>query len=383
MWLVRILVVLGVIFGVISILAGYLRWQVFDEDTFRGTSEELIADDTVRDQLGATLVESLFTNVDVTTALEQRLPADQQGLAAPLAGAFRALADGAAGRLLERPRVQQLWVESTVRAQRQFERVLDDETTALQTEGGYLVLNLRPLVVQLGDQVAIIGNISRRLPPDAGVIRVMEVDKLETAQEITKLFKQVAVVIWIVPLVLFGLAIWLARGRRRQALRMVALGFVVAGLLVLVLRRVAGSYVVDDLVVSETVKPAASDAWDIITGLLADGAWTVIGLGLVTLLGTWIAGPTRSGTAVRRRIAPYIAQPEIAFGGAAVLLLLVVWWGPTAQTRRWFWLLVVAILLALGVEALRRAIARDEPAAALEPSDEATTVVPGPAERSP
>jgi uncharacterized membrane protein len=279
--------------------------------------------------------------------------------------------------------VQQLWVESTVRAQRQFERVLDDETTALQTEGGYLVLNLRPLVVQLGDQVAIIGNISRRLPPDAGVIRVMEVDKLETAQEITKLFKQVAVVIWIVPLVLFALAIWLARGRRRQALRMVALGFVVAGLLVLVLRRVAGSYVVDDLVVSETVKPAASDAWDIITGLLADGGWTVIGLGVVTLLGTWIAGPTRSGTAVRRRIAPYIAQPEIAFGGAAVLLLLVVWWGPTAQTRRWFWLLVVAILLALGVEALRRAIAREEPAAALEPSDEATTVVPGPAERSP
>jgi hypothetical protein len=112
------------------------------------------------------------------------------------------------------------------------------------------------------------------------------------------------------------------------------------------------------------VKPAAQNAWDIVTALLADGALMLLGIGLVTLVGVWVAGPTKSGTALRRRIAPYIVRPEIAFGGAALLLLLLVWWGPTAQTRRLGYVVILAVLLALGVEALRRAIAREEPSTA-------------------
>jgi hypothetical protein len=362
MWIVRGLVVLGAIFAAIGALAGYVRWQVFDQDTFEETSAELIANENVRNQIAATMVDSLFSNVDVEAALEERLPAQQQGLAVPLAGAFRALSDRAAERVLERPRVQDIWVRSTVTTQRQLERLLDDDLTAVQTEGGYAVLNLQPLVVQLGDEVAIVGRLAQRLPEDAGVIRIMEADQLEAAQDATQLFKSVAAWIAIVPLALWALAIWLARGRRRQALRMVAIGIALTGLLLLVARRVAGSYVVDDLVAAESVKPAAQDAWDIITSLLADGAWTLIGIGLVTMIGVWVAGPTRSGTAVRRWIAPYVARPEIAFGGAALLLLLLVWWGPTAQTRRVWYVVILAVLLALGVEALRRAIAREEPA---------------------
>ena len=360
MVLVRVLVVLGAIFGVISLLSSYLRWQVFDTDTFKSTSEELIANEEIRDQVATRLVDGLFDNVDVPAALEERLPADQKSLAPVLSGALREFSDRAAQRLLERPRVQQLWVDSTVRAQRQLERVLDDDLTSVQTEGGYVVLNLQPLVVQLGERVAIIGQVSSRLPPDAGLIRIVEADNLETAQDVTQLFKSVAAFIWIVPLALFGLAIGLARGRRRQALRMVALAFVLTGLFVLVLRNIAGAFLVDDLVASETAKTAAADAWSILTSLLADGAWTVVGIGAFTLLGTWLAGPTSLAGRVRRRIAPYTAQPEFAFGAAALLLLLVVWWGPTAQTRRWFWVLLVAVLLAVGVEVLRRVIAREE-----------------------
>jgi hypothetical protein len=364
MWLVRGLVVLGAIFAAISALAGYVRWQVFDEDTFEKTSAQLIADDEIRNQIAARMVDSLFSNVDVEAALQERLPTQQQGLATPLAGAFRALSDRAAQRVLERPRVQELWVRSTVTTQRQLERLLDDDLTAVQTEGGYAVLNLQPLVVQLGDEVAIVGRLAERLPEDAGVIEIMEAEQLEAAQDATQLFKSVAAFIWIVPFALWALAIWLARGRRRQALRMVAIAVALTGLLLLVARRVAGSYVVDDLVVAESVKPAAQDAWDIITALLADGGWMLVGIGLVTLVGVWVAGPTASGTAVRRRIAPYVARPEIAFGGAALLLLLVVWWGPTAQTRRLWYVVILAVLLALGVEALRRAMAREEPSTA-------------------
>jgi hypothetical protein len=384
MWVVRALVVLGAIFGAVSILAGYVRWQVFDEDTFRGTAEELIADDEVRDQVAERLVDSLYSNVDVAAALEERLPKDLQPLAAPIAGASRALADRAAVRLLERPRVQQLWVNSAGAAQRQLERALDDKLTVVRTEQGYVVLNLRPIVDELGNQIAVVANLQDRLPPDAGQIRIMKADQLETAQEITKIFKSIAPFIPIVPLAFFAAAIWLARGRRRQAIRMVALAFVFTGLVVLVLRRVGGTYLVDDLVVSDTVKPAASNSWDIITSLLADGGRTIVAIGVVALLGTWVAGPTQSGTAVRRRIAPYILRPEIAFGGLALLLLLLVWWGPTAQTRRWSYMLILIALAVIGVEALRRVIAREEPeAAAAARSEEPPDFPSQPAERSP
>src|SRR5262245_24773317 len=216
MALVRLLVVLGTIFGIIALLAGYIRWQVFDTDTFKATSEELIANQEVRDQIATSLVDSIYDNVDVAAALEQRLPADQKGLSPVIAGAVRELSDRAAQRLLERPRVQQLWVDSTVRAQAQIEQILDDDTTAVQTEGGYAVLNLRPLVVQLGERIAIVSTLNARLPDDAGVIRLFKADQLETAQDATRLFKSIAAFIWVVPLLFFGLAIWLARGRRRQ-----------------------------------------------------------------------------------------------------------------------------------------------------------------------
>ena len=53
------------------------------------------------------------------------------------------------------------------------------------------------------------------------------------------------------------------------------------------------------------------------TGLLADGGKTVLGLGLVAVFAVWLSGPSRSGTATRRELAPFLMRPEIAFGTPA------------------------------------------------------------------
>jgi len=323
----------------------------------------MIADPEIRDQIAATLVDELYSNVDVEARLEERLPEQQKALSGVIAGALRGLADNLAVRLLERPRVQAVWVESVERAHTRLVQVLDDDVTAVSTEGGYVVLDLQPLVVQIGEQVAILGRVGAQLPEDTGRIRIMKADDLETAQDLTQLFKQVAAVIVFVPFILLAIALWLARGRRRAVLRTAALGLIGVGLLVLIARKVGGSYVVDNLVETDSVRPAAQASWDIFTSLLSDGAWTVIGLGLVALLGVWLAGPSRSGTAVRRDLAPFAVRPDIAFGTVAVLYLLLLLWGPTAQTHRWPFVLTAALLLALGVEALRRQILREHPEA--------------------
>jgi hypothetical protein len=361
---VRILVLLGALFAILSLLAGYVRFQGLDTDTVEATAGDLIADEEIRDQIAATLVEQLFANVDVEAALQERLPPDQQGLAGPIAGAVQLGADRAAQRLLERPRAQELWVRSIAETHRNVIRVLEDDTSgSLSTAGGRVQLDLQPLLIQLGDRVAVVGRVNERIlaNPDAGRITILESDQLETAQDLTQILKFLGTWLWIVPIALWAIALWLAQGRRRDILRMIGFSAILAGLLVLVIRRIVGSAVVDELATTESVERAAADAWDILTSLLRDGGLTLLGLGVLLLVAVWIAGPSRRAVASRRWLAPHIARPEIAFGGAAALLVLLVWWGPTAQTQRWQLVLAAAVVLGLGVEVLRRQTANEFP----------------------
>jgi len=357
----RILAVLGVLFVVLSLLAGYVRFQGLDTDTVKGTAGDLIADEQIRDQVAASLVDSLYANIDVEAALQEKLPPDQKGLAGPAAAGLREFSERAAVRMLERPRVQQVWVNTVTQVHRQLIRVLEDDTGALSTENGAVVLDLRPLVVQLGDRVAIVGNVAERLGPDAGKVEIMEADQLETAQDLTQLLKFLGTWLWILPIALWAVALWLARGRRRTILRTIAVGAILAGLLVLVVRRLGGSFIIDALVPSTAVQPAAHDTWDILTSQLRDGGLTFVGLGIILLVALWLAGPSPSGVSARKELAPYLARPEIAFGVAGGLFLLLLWWSPTVQTTRAPLMLVAALVLGLGVEVLRRQTAREIP----------------------
>jgi hypothetical protein len=364
----RILVVLTAILAALSLVAGYVRYQALDTPTVEDAAGELIANEEIRNEIAASLVDQLYGHVDVGAALREELPDDQKRLAGPLAGALRELADRAARRLLERPRVQALWVRSVATAHEQLLTLLDDRRTAIRTTGGVVVLDLRPLVIQLGDRIAIVGNLAQRLPPDTGRIQIMEADNLRTAQRITHLLDILGRFLWVVTLAVAALAVWVARGRRRTTLRSLAIAVIVAGLLVLALRRLAGGYIVDELVPPGTTREAVEAAWEILTSLLVDGGRTLLGVGLIVLLGTWFAGETRSARASRRELAPPFARWEIAFGAAAALMLLLVWWGPTEQVRRPQFVLVFSILLALGTWALRTLTMREHPGAGDQPA---------------
>ena len=363
MVLVRVLVVLGALLAVVALLAGYIRYQALDTDTVEQTAGELIADPEIRNQIAATMVDQLYANVDVEAALEQRLPPDQKALAGPIAAAVRAGADRLAQGLLNRPRAQELWVRTIAATHRNLISVLKDERTSLRTSEGNVVLDLQPLLIQLGERVAIVGDIDQRLlsNPDAGKITIIKSNQLEKAQDLTRLMNFLGLWLWVVPIALWAIALWLARGRRRDILRMIGFSAILAGLLVLVVRRIVGSIVVDELATTESIEEAAGDAWDIVTGLLRDGGLTLMGIGVLLLVAVWIAGPSRYATGSRKWLAPHIARPELAFGGAAALLALLVWWGPTAQTQRWQLILVTAVVLALGVEVLRRQTAKEFP----------------------
>lgn len=357
----RILVVLAAILALPAVAAGYVRWQALDTPTFQSTSRDVISDPVVRDQIAATLVDQLYTNVDVAAALQQKLPADQQQLAGPLAAVSRLAADRVAPELLARPRAQDAFVAAATTSQQALIRLLDDRSKAVKTDGGDVYIDFRPLIEQLGNRVAIVGNLQSQLRPGAGKVVIMKGSQLKTAQDITSVLKKVGSWFWILPILLGAAAVAIARGRRRKELRALAIAAIIVGILILFIRNRGGGYIVNTLVKDHSVRPAANHIWTILTNLLADSGWTILGIGVVLLFGVWLAGDTRSGRGTRRAFASIIGNPAWAFGIVAVLFLALLWWQPTVQTGRWQQMLVAAILLAIATWGLCRQTQREFP----------------------
>src|SRR4029079_7343295 len=127
----RLLVVLGIVFLVISLLSNFVKREALDEDNFRTTAEELIADDAIRNQIASAMVETLYANVDVSGQLKDQLPSNLQSLSGPIAGVARDAAERGARQVLARPRVQQLFVGLASTAQTELVKVLENKTEAL------------------------------------------------------------------------------------------------------------------------------------------------------------------------------------------------------------------------------------------------------------
>src|SRR3954462_837085 len=246
--LIWTLIVLASVIGLASILTTWVHRQMLDNQSWRDASAQLIENPQVQDALSVFLVNALYENVDVAAGLEQRLPDDLKPLAAPVSGALRQPVTDSVKRLLEAPRVQQLWVNANGVAQQKLVNVLENKTGhGISTGDGVVTLDLGQLVTDLGTQLGLPQSVLDRIPPDAGVITVMRSDQLATAQAGVQSLRVLSTLLLVIVLGLFALAIYLAGGERRLTLRNVGWAFVIVGLVTLVVRRLTGRYAIDAL----------------------------------------------------------------------------------------------------------------------------------------
>jgi hypothetical protein len=356
----RVLLVLGVILLVLSILSTYVKREALDSGQFKQTSQQLIADPAIQEAVAAQMTDAL-ANVDFTSSLEAKLPTNLQPLASPIAGLAQGFVGTAAENLLARPRIQDAFVNIAVLSQQQFVKVLHGETQAVDTSNGDVVLDIRPLVLKLGDRFGFVTNLADQIPPAAGQVTILKADNLDTAQKLTHWLEQMANFVWIFALAAFVAAIWLARGRRRQEVRALGIGLVVVGVIVLVVRWLAGKYIVDQLVASDSMRPAVHNAWQIITQSLAAAGWIALVVGILVAIGAWLVGPGERATAARLALAPQLRRPEIAWSAFVVLMLLLIWLLPI-QVFRTTAVLVVAA--AIGYVVFLRQLKAESPAPA-------------------
>ena len=368
-WVITGILILATLLGFLSIMARWADQQALDSDQWTETSTELLENEEVRDTLATYLVDQLYLNVDVAAELREVLPPELRSLAGPAAGGLREVSNRVARRALASPRVQALWEEANRRAHQRFIQVVEGGGDNVSTAGGNVTIDLQAILLQVAQRVGLSGKRIEQLPPESAQLTVMESDQLDAVQTAADLLNKGAIVLTLLALLLFALAVYLARDRRREALRSVSIGFLVAGLLALVVRSIAGDAVVEALAQSATIEPAAQDIWNIGTSLLSETASAAIINGLLIMIVVLLAGPSRWARSLRRRAAPYMRErADLTYAAVAAVFLLLVWWGPTPAFRSPLWLIVIAGLLVLGTEVLRRQTEREFPDATLTSS---------------
>lgn len=353
--IVAALLVIGTLIAFLAIFSIWVNRQALNTDNWVHTSDKLLQDDEVKTQLSNYLADELFANVDVQAELEKTFPPRLAPLAGPAAGALHQLAPKVAERALETSQAESAWSVANRGAHETLLKILNDEGSAVSTNNGEVILDLKALLSESSGQLGVAGKLASKIPPDAAQLTILKSDQLSAAQDISKLVRKLPIVLTLLALFLYGLAIYLAGPRRRQALRSVGFGFIVAGVLSLLLRELGGGAVVDALAGTEAVKPAVESVWSIGTGLLVTVAVSAITFGILLVIAAWLAGPTRIASNLRQEAAPYLRERRgTTYAAVGVIFLALILWAPVVAFQKPIGLVLLAVLMVLGTEALRR-----------------------------
>jgi hypothetical protein len=353
--LIWTLVVLASIIALVAIMTTWVKRQMLDNTAWNKATTQVIQDPQVQAAIATYTVNTLYDNINVGQALSERLPSQLKQLGPPLAGALEAPATNAVTRLLQRPRVQGLFINASTLAHEKLVNVLENKTGhGISTGNGEVTLDISTFVKEIGTELGLPQGALARLPAGAGNVTLMKSDQLSAAQTGVRAIRNLSAYLLIAVFALYGLAIFLARGARRATLRNSGIGLALVGLLVLVLRHLLGNYVISALA-SPNYQPASHRLWLIGTSILGQIGAAALLYGLIAAAGAIFAGPSDGATWLRRKLAPVLNERQgIVWGAVAFIYLLLVLWGGTHALRVWWGILLLGGLLAYGVWALRR-----------------------------
>jgi hypothetical protein len=352
---VKALLALGALLAFLSVFAIWVERQALDTGEWVNTSGHLIRNATIRAAIGEYMVEQLYENVDVEKELESILPGETKELAGPAAGGLRQVAAPGAEKVLETGVAQSLWETANRTAHEQLIAVLENKKETVSTANGEVKLNLGLLLTNLAGQIGLGKSLAEKLPPDAGQITILKSEQLKTAQDIVVAIKGLALLLSILTFLVFGLAIYLTQGGRWITVLFSGVALIIAALLVLVMRQVAGGIVVDQLVKQDNIKPAAEAAWSIGTSLMVSIAITIIIVGVFFAAAGWLSSPTGAAKGTRRVIAPALSRYlPYCYGGLVALLGIYLLSASGVGLRTFLTVVVIGAMAAFGLRELSK-----------------------------
>ena len=149
------LIVLASVLLIFSITANWVQEAVLDTDQVTATTDEILADQDVQEQLSIFAVDQLYANVDVQGQIAAQLPPPAQPLAGPLGAVARQLAGDVAERALASPQVQGLVSGAVRQAHSRFVALIEDEGTYVSTTGGEVTFEYGSVIADLAARLGL------------------------------------------------------------------------------------------------------------------------------------------------------------------------------------------------------------------------------------
>lgn len=332
----------------------WAKQQLLSTPRWVKMSDEILAQPKVQAALADYLVDQIYTNVDVKGALADQLPEDFKGIAGPLSGALRGPATTGVEKVLGSSQVQKIWAQVNTAAHKTLVNVLEDKMPYGSSANGKVVLDLGEIVKKVADQMGLPDAIVNRIPADVGQITIFQSDQLALVQRSVAIVRIIGPVLVVVVLLMYALAVWLNRGRRIRTLRNIGWSVIIVGVVLILLRRLLGNYVVSMIPTSQ-FSPIGDLVWAIVTKMIRNIGLILVSWGALVVLGMLFIGPSRPARAIRRVLAPAInTDPRVFWAGCGVLYLLVLWISPGPALQIWWSVLLIAALGAFYLEVLRR-----------------------------
>jgi hypothetical protein len=387
-WLSVTCAVLAAIMLLASVVTVWARNTMLDTNQYVATVAPLAQDEDVQNAVAARVTEAISAELDFESiaedALKESLSEEAAVLAGPIASGAENLINEAVVGLVQTQAFERIWEDANRLAHESVVKILtgdSDKGDLVSAAEGKIVLDLAPLADQvlelLGDTFGtdLTSSVDTEdLPIE---FTLVESADLADAQDALKLFDTISWLTLILTIAFLVGAVLLAEQRRLGVRRLglaIVISMVIAGLMYTFARN---EYVSG---VAEVPNPDAAKAvFDILTRFLHRAIRALLVLGVLTLIGVWVTGPSGTAAKVRawwdtllgrasdagadREVGPvplWVEAHERSLQiGVAVLAVLAIatWTRPTGLVI--LFIAIVALLIAAGIrlvaEVARRA----------------------------
>lgn len=315
---VGLLVVLFAILVPVAVTATWAHRTVMNTGAWTRTTDPIASDPAVTAAISRQVTDQIYQSLDPQQVIANALPTQAAFLAGPIANGAKSYVQQGVNNVLSSDQFQTLWKQANQFAHTQLVTVLRGDSKVLQTTNGQVVLNLVPVVNAALQSIegfasnvvgkpinlpTISGNelpsaacekisaaLDRPVPSTCGQIALFPADKLTQAQRAVRAFDRGVLALLIVTPIVFAVALWLSRRRRRTLLQL-AIG---ASLGLVIVRR-ATMWLQSQLIAQG--KPENKDArsaivHQVLHGFFTTTMWVLIAA-LIIVVVALVTGPYR------------------------------------------------------------------------------------------
>jgi uncharacterized protein YpmB len=294
-WRTALIVLLAGLSGAILISANLLFWTartIVETDRYHDTAKAIIEKPAVQKAIADKTTDSIFERVNTEQLLEETLPPRVKFAAPTLAAQIETFTNNKARQITASEKFKDIWVEVNVRAHDRF-------ISAIRESKGDGTVNISDVYNRLtqrleGTKLSFLQNV--QLPSNVGSIQVVDAPWLPSARYVIINLDALRIATISLFILLTALIIYVARNRRKVALK-VGVFYAVLMLLTLVAVRISRAVAVNQ--VDPQYQSATTEAYQAVFQPFVLQTTGLMVLGIVVALIAWIIGPGKAATKVR------------------------------------------------------------------------------------